>query len=223
MNHIEIFYYFGSVVLLATIAIFCRIYKPAYYAIAKPLPMFWILYWCLNHYYQIGYDTDNFLAWILGGLVAGLWGDVFLLNKKTLLLGFIGFSAGHIAYLIAFAKSELVMPAIIFGFLLLPGLAYAIIVGHKSGQKKYAPFIWAYCLIISLMLAFAINTFISNQLALYLMIGCFLFCISDGFWLWNKFAHKIPLAGVWILTTYYLAQALIVFGAFVIVLHQTPV
>lgn len=51
-----------------------------------------------------------------------------------------------------------------------------------------------------------------NRDSLILPIGTVLFVISDAIIAVNKFHKPVPLSGLWIMLTYYAAQAMIALG-----------
>lgn len=217
MNTAGLLYFLGSCFLLSAMAITARSQKPSFYPITKPLPVLWMIIWTVLWLSRMDSWIDTLMPWILTGLIFGLAGDVFLLKKETFLLGYTGFIGGHLAYVLAFAKSEFILPWYIAGSVFIPGVLYAIYVSLNTLQKKMMPIVWIYSLIISGMLLFAINTGWKETSGWLLTTGCLLFFISDGFWSWNKFVKKLPQPGAMILSTYYTGQALITYGSFLII------
>ena len=72
----------------------------------------------------------------------------------------------------------------------------------------------AYVLVIALMAAQAIGraTVLRDAPSLLVAIGAGFFMLSDSLLATNRFVHPLPMAQVWVLATYYAAQALIVAG-----------
>lgn len=71
------------------------------------------------------------------------------------------------------------------------------------------------CIVYALLLLSSVWTSIVRAFTLKrycAMIGCIIFLISDFTIAWNKFTDPIPHAGLYIMTTYYLALILIFFG-----------
>jgi uncharacterized membrane protein YhhN len=72
----------------------------------------------------------------------------------------------------------------------------------------------AYVLVIALMAAQAIGraTVLGDKPAVWVAVGAGFFMLSDTLLALNKFVSPLPLAPLWVLSTYYVAQVLIVRG-----------
>ncbi|MEQ1658541.1 MAG: lysoplasmalogenase, partial [Hylemonella sp.] len=72
----------------------------------------------------------------------------------------------------------------------------------------------AYVLVIALMAAQAIGraTVLRDKPALWVAVGAGFFMLSDTLLALNKFVSPLPLSQLWVLSTYYVAQVLIVRG-----------
>jgi alkylglycerol monooxygenase len=72
----------------------------------------------------------------------------------------------------------------------------------------------AYVLVIALMAAQAIGraTVLRTSGALWVAVGAGFFMLSDTLLALNKFVSPLPLSQLWVLSTYYIAQVLIVRG-----------
>lgn len=73
---------------------------------------------------------------------------------------------------------------------------------------KYAVIV--YVAMISFMCITAI--FSASQNNIWHLTGALVFALSDSLIAWNAFRHPIPLASLWIMASYYLAQLLILTG-----------
>lgn len=155
---------------------------------------------------------------ILLGLGFSLLGDIFLMLPVDLFLAGLGaFLLAHLCYMGAFfsatdARTRLVsiVPFAVFGVANLIGLLPRL----ESAMRM--PVI-AYVIALLLMAGFALararslraregaasTVAASARLA---AIGAALFVISDTLLAWNRFGGGIPLASLWVLATYYLAQ-----------------
>ncbi|MDP3605825.1 MAG: lysoplasmalogenase family protein, partial [Polaromonas sp.] len=73
----------------------------------------------------------------------------------------------------------------------------------------------AYVVVIALMAAQAIGraTVLRDRAAVGVAVGAGFFMLSDALLATNKFAQPLPMAQLWVLSTYYIAQILIVFNA----------
>ena len=157
---------------------------------------------------------------VLAGLMLSLCGDVALLwPQQGFLPGLVSFLLAHLAYLWAFSRSGVRLAARWLPFLIYAALA-AIILGLLWPGVPAAlrlP-VLAYVLCLASMAAQAAAV---AMVALQppaqpgawragaLAVGGALFLVSDALLATNRFAGPLPLAGLWILATYSLAQVLI--------------
>lgn len=209
-------------------AILIRYFKYDYYFVAKPLPIFALLAFLSYHLYiflsksYFSYGAYYIFIWTLAGLIFGLAGDILLLKDHRFLIGIYSFLAAQIFYIIAFIKSDFTLPWQIIFPLIFLGLAYGFyltknMLGKKN--KKYIIAVWIYLIAILTMMSQAINWNLTdeNHAFPFFSIGAILFCISDSIIAWDRFIRKFYLAQLFILFFYYFAQALIVFGALLLI------
>lgn len=155
---------------------------------------------------------------ILLGLGFSLLGDIFLMLPMDLFLAGLGaFLLAHLCYMSAFfagsdARTRLVSIALfaVFGVANLAGLL------PRLENAMRVPVI-AYVVALLLMAGFALArgrslraregaasaVAVSARLA---AIGAALFVVSDTLLAWNRFGGGIPLASLWVLATYFIAQ-----------------
>ena len=152
-------------------------------------------------------------AWVLAGLAWSLCGDVALLwPRQGFLPGLVSFLIAHLCYLVAFTRdvrlAARVGPFVFYGVVaglilwrLWPGVPAAL----------RAPVV-AYVLCLASMAAQAAvvgwrahGTTGQNR-GLLLALGGALFVLSDALLAINRFATPLPLSGLWILCSYWLAQ-----------------
>ncbi len=150
------------------------------------------------------------------GLAFAAAGDFFLmLPGEYFLTGLICFLITHCIYIYAlsrktrFAESKL-------AFLIFAVLAIAIIVGlwGKLPSAMKIP-VAIYASAIGIMAAQAFSRALSTSpdtalryAAWLAAAGGIFFMVSDTLLAFNRFHTPIPLAGLWVLTTYYVAQFL---------------
>ncbi|MCB1174916.1 MAG: lysoplasmalogenase [Leptospiraceae bacterium] len=213
----SLIYYCLATGLLGAIAIWVRSKHPPLYFWAKGLPMFWILFWLGWHYTASPtHALPAALGWLCLGLILGTLGDLLLLWPRTFLPGYAAFLGGHLAYIIAFgyaSSGQWKLPLAVTMLLILIAATYAGLVIFLSSTRKAAPLVGAYATIIASMLLAAVNLAWQHPQSMVLLTGAILFCVSDGLWSWNRFVRPIPQPGLWILGTYYSAQALIAWEA----------
>jgi alkylglycerol monooxygenase len=142
-------------------------------------------------------------------------GDVFLLFPGFFIPGLVSFLVAHLFYVALFKSGQAWFPhrgalvttlgvgTAMFAFLWLGGLPPALRVP-----------VAAYVLVIALMAAQAIGraTVLRDAPSLLVAMGAGFFMLSDSLLATNRFVTPLPMAQVWVLSTYYIAQALIVSG-----------
>ena len=160
---------------------------------------------------------DPARRWILAGLLLSWCGDVALLwPREGFLPGLVSFLLAHLAYLVAFTRHARWLSW------RNAGLAYATIAvavlsqlwpGVPAGLR--GP-VLAYVAALGLMAAQATSQWHSLRheplrapLARRAAIGGALFMASDALLATDRFAGPVPLAGLWILLSYWWAQGLI--------------
>lgn len=149
--------------------------------------------------------------WVLRGLCLSLVGDIALLwPQHGFLPGLVSFLLAHLAYLMAFTRGHaLARPA-------WPFAAYALVAGTVLWQ------LWpgvpaglrgpvaGYVLCLAAMAAQAAVLWRhGGPRTGGLALGGALFVLSDALLATNKFAAPLPMASLWILSSYWLAQTLI--------------
>jgi uncharacterized membrane protein YhhN len=155
-------------------------------------------------------------------MICALLGDSFLMfqaqNPLFFMLGLGSFLLMQIGYSIYFNREIEFKKSLLFQkpYWIIPLIVYALtlykIVSENSGGLKGA--ILAYTICIATMMLSAINRFeqISQKSFRWVFFGALFFLISDSVLAVNKFTNPVPNAGFWIMSTYTLAQYLIVRG-----------
>ena len=158
---------------------------------------------------------------MLAGLFFSWAGDVVLEfsknNGNIFILGLVCFLLAHIMYLTAFFITPgnnsiptnriwLLIPVIIYGIVLVSYL-------YSDLAEMRLP-VLLYTLVILTMLTGAMNRKDKvNKRSYYLVLsGAILFVISDSSIAVNKFSHQFESSGIVIMSTYIVAQYLIVSG-----------
>lgn len=146
--------------------------------------------------------------WVSAGLWLSLAGDVALLwPQQGFLPGLVSFLLAHLAYLIAFTRYQR------FGAWWPAFAAYALVAGLILWRlwpgvpgALQTPVI-AYVLCLASMAAQAAVLWRRGAArGGVLAFGGALFVCSDALLATNKFAGPLPIASLWILTTYWAAQ-----------------
>ena len=187
--------------------------------IFKPLIMVWIAF------YFIVNLTDKSHPVVLPTLIAFFFswvGDLLLLLSGTLffLSGLGAFLIAHLFYIYAFLQVEdsnrtpfLRKKAWMF----LPFIAYSVPMFWIlfPGMSQFMRIITIiYTLTILTMAGSALNrkTRVPENSFLLVMMGAIFFVCSDSLIAVNKFALKIPHSGFWVMSSYILAQLLMMIG-----------
>ncbi|MDP1887342.1 lysoplasmalogenase family protein [Polaromonas sp.] len=153
---------------------------------------------------------------ILGaGLVFSLAGDVLLMFPGFFIPGLLSFLVAHLFYIALFKQGQAWFPSrrALAATLGVGALMYAFLFAGLNPVLRFA--VAAYVIVIALMAAQAIGraTVLRDRASLGVAIGAGFFMLSDALLATNKFAQPLPMAQLWVLGTYYLAQVLIVHNA----------
>lgn len=161
-----------------------------------------------------GHSQPAARRWVLIGLAWSLCGDVALMwPERGFLPGLVSFLLAHLAYLRAFTRDGIGFAARPVPFLFYGALAGVILwqlwPGVPAGLR--VP-VLAYVACLASMAAQAAVVWrvatgtAKERAARWLAIGGALFLCSDALLATNRFAAPLPMSGLWILATYWLAQ-----------------
>lgn len=151
--------------------------------------------------------------WILAGLGLSLVGDVALLwPEQGFLPGLVAFLLAHLAYLRAFTHERrfAAWPLAFVGYALVAGLILAALWPGVPTALR-GP-VLAYVICLAAMAAQALVLFRTARhtprapYAALLALGGALFVVSDALLATNRFGGGLPMSGLWILSSYWLAQ-----------------
>ncbi|MEZ5637968.1 MAG: lysoplasmalogenase family protein [Burkholderiaceae bacterium] len=156
-------------------------------------------------------------GWLVAALLASMAGDVLLMLPGNLFIpGLAAFLLAHLCYIALFRRQQAWFPN-------RPALVLALATGgtmlalfwDSLGDAGLKAAVSAYVVVISLMAAQAIGraTVLQDRASTWVAIGACVFMLSDTLIAINRFLTPVPLASLWILGTYYLAQMLIVLHA----------
>ncbi|MFC6279649.1 MULTISPECIES: lysoplasmalogenase family protein [Polaromonas] len=153
----------------------------------------------------------RFDAFLLAALAASLAGDVLLMFPAYFIPGLLAFLVAHLFFIALFHQGVAWFPSRrILGLTLAAGLAmYAFLWPHLSPVLKGA--VAAYVLVIALMAAQTMGRalVLRDKASITVAIGAGFFMLSDALLATNRFVQPLPLAQLWVLGTYYVAQILI--------------
>jgi sterol desaturase/sphingolipid hydroxylase (fatty acid hydroxylase superfamily)/uncharacterized membrane protein YhhN len=186
------------------------------YLVFKPLTMIFAIIFVAVRAYSAG-ATTRFDALLLGALVFSLVGDVFLMLPGNYFIpGLASFLVAHLFYIALFRQGQgwFASKRALVGVLAVGALMYSIVwSGLNDPVLKIA--VAAYVGVISLMAAQAIGraTTTGDAASRWVAVGACVFMLSDSLIAINKFVTPVALSSLWILSTYYCAQMLIVHNA----------
>lgn len=154
--------------------------------------------------------------WLLGAaLVGSLAGDAFLMVEGFFIPGLVSFLLAHIAYIVLFRQGVawFPRPLALVATLGVGGAMYAFLWQGGLPVELRIP-VAVYVTVIALMAAQAIGraAVLGDRTARQVALGACFFMLSDSLLATNRFVQPLPLAQVWVLATYYAAQAFIVHG-----------
>lgn len=140
---------------------------------------------------------------IVGGLVLGMVGDVFLLSdrKRLFLAGLVAFLLNHVAYVVAFGVAGVDLARAGLAALPLLAFAYGVWRWLRPHVGSMAPAVIAYILVISTMVAGSFGTD-----ARLWQVGAVLFFVSDLAVARNRFVQPAVENRIVGLPLYYAAQ-----------------
>jgi alkylglycerol monooxygenase len=186
------------------------------HAAFKPLALLIAITFIASRAMQTG-ARGRFDIIFLGALVASLVGDVLLMQGDAYFIpGLLAFLVAHGFYIALFLQDSPRFPS---GRALLGTLSVGAAMllwlwdGLTDlGLKIAVP---VYVGVIALMAAQALGraTVLRDRRAWAVAAGALVFMLSDALIAVNRFVQPLPLAPLWILSSYYLAQCLIVHNA----------
>ena len=184
---------------------------PLLVLVFKPATTLLIIAWA----WPRGGDVPAMRRWVRVGLALSLAGDVFLMWPEGFLPGLVSFLLAHLAYIVAFTRNaRLAARPVAFVVYALIGAALLSQLWPGVPQALRVP-VLAYVVCLAAMAAQAGVLWLvargsaEELLARNAALGGLLFMMSDTLLAFNKFSAPVPLASLWILATYWLAQGLI--------------
>jgi uncharacterized membrane protein YhhN len=167
--------------------------------ILLPILIFW--YVCLAKSEKISLNK-----FFVAGLALSFFGDLFLLFDWGFLPGLGSFLVAHVFYIISFAKKSQ-KPIAKFWPLILTIYASVLLFFLFPYLKEMKIPVALYAVVISVMMYSALKT--DKH---YLIIGAFLFLISDTLLSINLFLKPLMILNLLVMTTYVAAQWFLVKG-----------
>ncbi len=142
------------------------------------------------------------------GLLWSALGDVALaMDDRFFLVGLTAFLIAHMCYIAAFGpQAQLQRPRVRWaGGIVAYGLALGAILGQATN--------WQLPILLYAVVLTGMGVTAALRRGSRLVFpGGLAFIVSDSLLAWNRFLTPLPLAHLWVMLTYYLAQGLITGG-----------
>jgi uncharacterized membrane protein YhhN len=177
----------------------------------------------LGIYYLSHAEFRSAAVWL--AIFCSLAGDVLLMfeagDPKFFMIGLAAFLMAHIFYILSYRqhqdksleKSLKGIQKIRFSFpIVLAGSGLIVVLYPSLGALKIPVVVYALVLIIMVLNSVFRYGRTSNVSFGLVFLGSILFMFSDSVLAINKFFKPVPGAGFWIMSTYILAQFLIIHG-----------
>ncbi|RYF68398.1 MAG: hypothetical protein EOO29_35255, partial [Comamonadaceae bacterium] len=149
---------------------------------------------------------------LLFGLIASLAGDVLLMLHGMFVPGLVCFLVAHLAYIALFRDGVGLFPrrGALVAMLAIGAAMYAVLWLGGLPAALRVP-VGFYVVVIACMAAQAIGraAVLGDAGSRWVAVGACFFMVSDTLLALNRFVTPLPLAQLWVLATYYVAQMLI--------------
>ena len=191
---------------------------PYLHQVCKPLIMI-----TLGIYYLSHAEFSSTAVWL--AIFCSLAGDVLLMfeagDPKFFMMGLAAFLMAHIFYILSYRSTRTNhwknllkgIQKIRFAFpIVLAGTGLIVVLYPSLGALKIPVVVYALVLIIMVLDSVFRYGRTSNVSFGLVFLGSILFMFSDSVLAINKFLKPVPGAGFWIMSTYILAQFLIIHG-----------
>jgi alkylglycerol monooxygenase len=162
-----------------------------------------------------GQSSTRGISWLLTALAASLAGDAFLMFDGFFLPGLLAFLLAHLAYIALLRQDAPWLAAPRAALVIaLVGLAVFVLLWIGGLPAALRAPVAVYVLAIAVMASWAVSraTVLADGPAWAVAVGAISFLISDATLAVNRFVMPLPHSAVWVLTTYYAAQCLMVMG-----------
>jgi uncharacterized membrane protein YhhN len=181
------------------------------YFLAKPIALLLLMLvaWSADHM------PEKAQTWLVRALGLSWVGDVLLLYPGMFMPGMVAFLVAHVCYWWLLTRDAPARPP--FKPVLccaLAGLAvYTVLFFNGLPAAMRVP-VAAYVLVWVAVASQAWGRYIHRKDpgSLWVAVGSTVFMVSDSLLAIDRFVSPLPYAGLWMLSTYYVAQALIVAG-----------
>jgi uncharacterized membrane protein YhhN len=212
-------YFFSLFLLTSAAELIAHIVDlPVVHFISKPLLLIWLLLYYLYSVKQLGFSQTVVVALLFSWL-----GDVLLMveDKRYFIFGLFAFLLAHLFYVLAYkqhryedkTKGLSGVQRFRFSFpIVLAGTGLITVLYNHLGDLKIPAIVYA--LVFVVMVLNALFRFGRTSASSFAMVfsGAILFAVSDSLIAITKFLEPIAYSQFWIMSTYIVAQYLIVQG-----------
>ena len=154
-------------------------------------------------------------TWLVRALGLSWVGDVLLLYPGLFVPGLVAFLVAHLCYfkLLSMDAPLLSSRRAVVSCLLAGALMYAVLFFNGLPVEMRIP-VGLYLMVIALMAsqAWGRSVHLKHPASWWTAVGACVFMLSGGVLAIDRFVSPLPYAGLWVLATYYVAQALMVTG-----------
>ena len=208
-NKNEYIHYAVVAVLAMTAIFFAQQDFQSVFWVLKPLTTVAVLF--IPLLYGVSINRKYFRR-LIAALALCLLGDILLLNPEWFVFGLAAFFIAHIFYIFAFISYRgLFLKPLSFIVLLIIGTSVYAMLFDGLGELKIPVALYVVCLVVMCWQAIGLYDRYQNRRFRFVMVGSFLFLISDAILALNKFKFPFDTAEIFVLITYWMA-----IGAFAI-------
>lgn len=197
---------------LATVS--SALHWPAVHLLSKPLPLLIAIFLIAMNDHSIKterrfHSIFGARGWLVAALAASLLGDVLLMGPQHWFVGgLLAFLVAHLCYLVLLSRDAPWWHSrLALAFTLGAGAAMTAWLWPGLPAALRIP-VGVYVTAIALMVAQALGRAqaLGTPQARWVGLGAGLFMLSDSLLAVNRFMQPLPLAGLWVLATYFSAQ-----------------
>jgi len=167
----------------------------------KPLPIILMIIKAAMD--RLDAEQQGYVTLIIAGLGWSMAGDILLMfdQNSFFIAGMIAFMAAHVCYIGAFRYYYKWKPYHLFilAFFAVYGIIFLIWMAPHLGNMLIPIALYSGFILTMGFFALAIPRYLAG-------VGAILFIVSDSLIVLNKFAPFDVKTGIWVMSTYYLAQ-----------------
>ena len=202
-NKNEFIHYVIAGILGISAIVFAQFDFQGVFRVLKPLTTIAVLFIPLLYGVSI---NRKYYRRLVAALILCLVGDVLLLNSEWFVFGLGAFFIAHIFYIFAFISYRgLFLKPLPLIILLVIGTSVYAMLFDGLGELKIPVALYVVCLVVMCWQAIGLYDRYQNRRFRFVMVGSFLFLISDAILALNKFKFPFDTAEIFVLVTYWMA------------------